>query len=610
MAKGGGCKQQEVKRLIKDYFKKKFEEERWERLEFVLDSFRRLSIEEIKSLEAAFTEQEIQEAVWGCNGSKSPGPDGFNFNFLKKMWPILKKDLYECMAEFHMNGKLAKGSNASFIVLVPKKENPQCLGEYRPISLIGCIYKIISKILANRLRKVMSSLIGPQQSAFIEGRQITDGIIIFNEMVHEAKSSKKPVLIFKADFEKAYDSINWKFLDSMMSKFGFSHKWRTWIRECISSAIVSILVNGSPTEEFQMEKGLRQGDPLAPFLFLMIAEALNGLMLKAAEENLFQGVEIGRSGLKLTHLQYADDSIFFCEANEQNVMVLKSILRSFEMISGLKVNFFKSSLVGLNVEKVSLEAYAEKLNCATGKFPSKYLGVLIGSNPRRMSTWAPVIDIMKRRLSNWKRDSLSFGGRIILLNSVLSSIPVYYLLTLKAPKQVLEAKYKIDKREMWEANKWDRLGSAWWRDLRKIEYEVDGKRGWFKEGVGKIVGEGKETLFWHEVWAGDMPLKEKFNRLFRLSKEKYVCIANMGEWRNGELTWNWKWRRSLFTWETDMLQDLLSIVQGTKLKQGEDDCYVWNHDPTGKYSSHGKYGVFATIGGASRQPHKKMDGIT
>ncbi|GKV38790.1 hypothetical protein SLEP1_g46663 [Rubroshorea leprosula] len=156
---------------------------------------------------------------------------------------------------------------------------------------------------------------------------------------------------------------------------------------------------------------------------------------------------------------------------------------------------------------------------------------------------------------------------------------------------VLEAKYKIDKREMWEANKWDRLGSAWWRDLRKIEYEVDGKRGWFKEGVGKIVGEGKETLFWHEVWAGDMPLKEKFNRLFRLSREKDVCIADMGEWRNGELTWNWKWRRSLFTWETDMLQDLLSTVQGTKLKQGEDDCFVWNHDPTGKYSVRSAYNL-------------------
>ncbi|GKU93781.1 hypothetical protein SLEP1_g7347 [Rubroshorea leprosula] len=510
---------EEVKRHIKDYFKKKFEEERWERPEFVLDSFRKLSTEENNFLEAAFSEQEIQEAVLGCNDSKSPGPDGFNFNFLKKMWPILKKDLYE------------------------------------------------------------------------EGRQITDGIIIPNEVVHEAKSNKKPVLIFKADFEKAYDSVNWKFLDSMMSKFGFRPKWRSWIRECISSATVSILVNGSPTKEFQMEKGLRQGDPLAPFIFLMIVEAPNGLMLKAAEENLFQGVEIDRSSLTLMHLQYADDSIFFCEANEQNVMVLKSILRSFEMISGLKVNFFKSSLVGLNVDKVNLEDYAEKLNCATGKVPFKYLGVLIGSNPRRMSTWAPVIEIMKRRLSNWKRDSLSFGGRMILLNSVLSSILVYYFSTLKAPKQVLEAKYKIDKREAWEANKWDRLGSAWWGDLWKIEFEVDGKRGWFKEGVGKIVREGKETLFWHEVWAGDMPLKEKFNRLFSLSREKDVCVADMGEWKKGEWTWNWKWRRRLFTWETDMLQDLLTTAQGTKLKQGEDDCYEWKHDPIGKYSVRSAYNL-------------------
>ncbi|GLT29132.1 hypothetical protein SLA2020_040180 [Shorea laevis] len=224
---------QEVKRFIKDYFKDKFEEERWERPKLVLDSFRKLSTEENTLLEATFIEEEIQEAVWGCNGSKSPGPDGFNFNFVKNMWPALKKEIYDCVAEFHTNGKLVKGSNASFIVLVPKKENPQCLGEYKPISLIGCIYKIISKILANRLKKVMASLFGPQQSPFIEGRQIIDGIIILNEMMHEAKNNKKPVLIFKADFEKAYARVNWKFLDSMMNKFGFRPKWRALLKNFI-----------------------------------------------------------------------------------------------------------------------------------------------------------------------------------------------------------------------------------------------------------------------------------------------------------------------------------------------------------------------------------------
>ncbi|GKV05161.1 hypothetical protein SLEP1_g17203 [Rubroshorea leprosula] len=581
----------EVKKFIKEFFKENFEEDKWERPELMLDNFKKLSIEDNNSLVSCFTEKEIQEAVWGCNGSKSPGPDGFNFNFVKKMWPVLKKDICDWVAEFHNNGKLAKGSNASLIVLIPKKENPQNLGKYRPISLIGCIYKIIAKILANRLKKVMDSLIGPHQSAFIERRQITDGIIILNEMLHEAKSSKKPVLIFKADFEKAFDSVNWNFLDNMMGKFGFCHKWRLWIRECISSATVLILVNGSPTEEFQMEKGLRQRDHLAPFLFLMIAEALNGLMKKAVNENMFKGIEIGKSGLKLSHLQFADDSIFFSEATDQNVMVLKSVLRCFEMASGLKVNFFKSSLIGLNVEKNEMEIFANKLNCAIGQIPFKYLGVLVGSNPKRLSTWTLMIDTMRRRLSNWKRDTPSFGGRIILLNSVLSSISVYYFSTLKAPKQILEVKYGMDRRKVWDGSKWKGSCSTWWRNLWELDSAKGVKEGWFKEGVVKKIGEGKDMLFWHEKWVGDRSLKEKFNRLFNLSSEKDTCIADMGQWNNGEWTWTWRWRRNLFVWETNLLQELCSMLEGIKLTQGKEDNWMWKHNSKGSYTVRSAYNI-------------------
>ncbi|GLT46093.1 hypothetical protein SLA2020_198760 [Shorea laevis] len=184
---------------------------------------------------------------------------------------------------------MARGSNASFIVLIPKKGQPTNLGDYRPISLIGCIYKILSKVLANRMRKVMNSIISCNQTAFIEGRQIADGIVITNEIIQEAKKSRRSTIIFKADFEKAYDSVNWGFLDYMMTRLGFNMQWRKWIMECLSSASVSVLVNGSPTEEYKMKKGLRQGDPLAPFLFLLVVEALNGLIMKAVEEKIFEG---------------------------------------------------------------------------------------------------------------------------------------------------------------------------------------------------------------------------------------------------------------------------------------------------------------------------------
>jgi hypothetical protein len=167
------------------------------------------------------------------------------------------------------------------------------MSDFRPISLVGCLYKVLSKVLANRLRNVIGKVISENQSAFVKGRQILDGILIANEMVDDAKRNRKEMLLFKVDFEKTYDSVDWGYLDAVMSKMRFSVKWRRWIMECISSASASILVNGSPTNEFKFERGLRQGDPLSPFLFLLAAEGLNVMMKASVDAGLFRGYLIG-----------------------------------------------------------------------------------------------------------------------------------------------------------------------------------------------------------------------------------------------------------------------------------------------------------------------------
>ena len=163
------------------------------------------------------------------------------------------------------------------------------------------------------------------------------------------RQKKRSVIILKADFEKAYDSVRWSFLYDMMKWMGFPMKWIRWIQQCFETATVSVLVNGSPTEEFRMQRGLRQGDPLAPFLFLIVAEGLSALMRRAVSEGLFKGVEVGNNGERVACLQYADDTLFMGEASLQNVTI-KSVLRCFELATGLKVNFFKSSLGGVMVE--------------------------------------------------------------------------------------------------------------------------------------------------------------------------------------------------------------------------------------------------------------------
>lgn len=205
----------------------------------------------------------------------------------------MKNEIIQFMQEFHLNGKLAKGLNSSFITLVPKNDNPMDLEDYRPISLVSSIYKILAKVLSRRLKKVIPGVISEVQIAFIGGRCILDGVMIANEVIEWWQSSKHRGVILKLDFQKAYDSVNWDFLVSMIYNFGFGGKWLSWIKECLTSSRISVLVNGSPTDEFSPQRGLSRGDPLSPFLFNLVVEGLNLLLSRAKQLGLIKGATGG-----------------------------------------------------------------------------------------------------------------------------------------------------------------------------------------------------------------------------------------------------------------------------------------------------------------------------
>nr|KYP73297.1 Putative ribonuclease H protein At1g65750 family [Cajanus cajan] len=229
----------------------------------------------------------------------------------------------------------------------------------------------------------------------------------------------------------------------------FPLKWRKWIAECVSTTRIFVLLNGSPTGEFGVGKGLRQGDPLAPFLFLIVAEGLNALMSKAVERHVLSGYSVGHQSVNVSHLQYADDTLIIGGASSHNVWAIKSILQIFELVAGLKVNFHKSKLFGFNINIEVLNLMAQFLNCKVGSLPFCYLGLPLGANPHCIKTWEPVISKVKKRLSKWKSSTLSFGGRSVLLKSVLNSIPTYYLSFFKAPQGIISKLESLFKLFLW-----------------------------------------------------------------------------------------------------------------------------------------------------------------
>ncbi|GKC32603.1 putative RNA-directed DNA polymerase, eukaryota, reverse transcriptase zinc-binding domain protein [Tanacetum coccineum] len=544
-----------------------------------MSSAKSLSDSDRHLLDSMVSLEEIKNAVWDCGSQKAPGPDGFSFMFVKKYWDIMKIDIQNFVMRFFSSSSFPPGTNSSFFTLIPKVSNPLYIKDFRPISLIGFQYKIVAKILANRLSKVMDSIISHEQSAFISGRQILDGPLILSEVIEWYKKKKKKMLLFKVDFEKAFDSVSWRFLDHVMERLGFSSTWRKWIMAGLKSSRASILVNGSPTSEFSLKRGLRQGDPLSPFLFIIVMEGLHIALKDGLTANLFQGVKIGSSEIRLSHLFYADDVIILSEWNQCDMDNIIRILNVFYLASGLKINISKSNLYGVGVSLDDIESMAAGTGCSTSNLPFSYIGLPIGSNMNRIANWNSLIECFKFRLSGWRANMLSSGGCLTLIKSVLGSLRALWNLLNKPSALWVEVLKSIHGNEAGIELKGCQTNGLWARIVGTI-YDLHSSGYVLLNSLRYQVGDGSTIHFWKDTWLDDAPLCSCFNRLFRLEKNQNCLVRD----RIANGLWAWDWRRPVNGGRalTDLNNLLMDI--GSLNAEVDRDCVVSSLSTDGSYS--------------------------
>ena len=242
------------------------------------------------------------------------------------------------------NPSLIRNINSTFLVLIPKKDNPEELRDFRPIGLCNVIFKTLTKIIANRIKPVLNQVIGPTQCSFIPGRHRSDNIIIAQEVVHSMRIKQGNIgfMTIKIDLEKAYDRLNWNFLLQCLEDLNLPYHILEIVASCISSPSMQLLWSGEKTEEFFPSRGIRQGDPLSPYLFVICMERLTHMIQERIDKHLWNPITLCNGGPPLSHLFFADDIILFAEVSLQQAIIIRECLNDFCASSGMKVNNSKT----------------------------------------------------------------------------------------------------------------------------------------------------------------------------------------------------------------------------------------------------------------------------
>ncbi|XP_060957652.1 uncharacterized protein LOC133029176 [Cannabis sativa] len=442
--------------------------------------------------------EEVRLALFQMHPDKAPGPDGMGPGFFQHHWNTVGIDVVNLVQDFFHSGSFPKELNETNLVLIPKKKNVATMGDLRPIALCNVAYKVISKVLANRMRDIIDLIISDTQSAFIPGRLISDNIMVAFEVMHYLKrktKGKKGYMALKLDMSKAYDRVEWSYLQAVMLQMGFAERWVNLIMFCVSSVSYSVLHNGHRMGPILPSRGIRQGDPLSTYLFIICAEGFSALIKKFESQQLLQGCRVAHGAPSITHMLFADDSYLFCQATTGAAVGISNLLQVFENASGQKINFHKSTIFfSPNTSAETRTQICNRLVMPEASEGSLYLGLpnIVGRNKNA------VLGFLKNkviaRVNSWDGKLLSRAGKEILLKTVVQSLPTYAMSVFLLTKSTCLEIEKEMARFWWKTSSskgrgitwmsWDRMcaskseGGLGFRNLHDFNLAMLAKQGW------------------------------------------------------------------------------------------------------------------------------------
>ena len=390
--------------------------------------------------------------LFKLNPNKSPGPDGLTSRFYSAAWHTVGKEVTGAILKFFEQSHMPTATNSTILTLLPKFSEATEIKDYRPISCCNTLYKVVSKLMVAKLKPLLPSIILPNQSAFIKCRELLENCVLASEIIsgdHRNKGPKR--LSIKIDIAKAFDTVKWDFILACLEDLDLPTVYLCWIKECISTIAFSVGINGSLHGFFRGTKGIRQGDPLSPYLFGLAMNVLSHMLNKAALEGRI-GYHPRCKESALTHLCFADDLLIFSDGSPASVQGILQVLSDFQYLSGLAISPQKSCFFPAALSSSEIDPISSASGIPRGILPMRYLGFPLNTKKLSLLNREPLLQKIKSKISCWTSKYISFAGRLQLLSSVISGLINFWCAAFILPSECIKHINSLCVAFLWKGN--------------------------------------------------------------------------------------------------------------------------------------------------------------